>query len=895
MAYGLRLRIEYNDINDVLTQVNIYQDGYSGSADVRYANAGLKIQWGDESNPDPLIYGSSCTLFFDAEFDYEFLYLFSSDAKKHKVEVKKGGSVFWVGFIEPDSLSEPMHATPYPVQCTAYDGLGFLRDVEYVIHDGLRTSIADIFAAIIAETGLSLTVNWSVGFKEAGAYEYYEHLIDDTIYAGLSCYEVLEQLFQNCLIYQRTGSWYIWDWALLNDWGWTIADLQFEGTPKLDVIAGLKKIKVVYDLGYRKNLVLNGSFDAFNPYTSTFDGWYNILTSPIQQELNSNGEKFVFIPGTDALGVGYGMSKLMPVTATTSRMNVSLSYALIGMAGKSAYMYISIGVVAASSVFSLQRKEQVTGEAEFEWVETAGAESPILKMPLSSRQVKNGQILVEGEMVNAYDPTIELVTTSQLYKIEDNFEKFKASVNGIPATGTLKIILHLPLAIGPAIEGAAYAGVAVDLFDEAGEEYPTEKTSTVTGDIKNNYVPDDINLLNGDYQLDIDNHKLIYKGGFTRPDGVETTGWNLGGVTFYSYAEFIGRLAAARMVNPRQIMRARLMDVIPPMIVIFEDLNNPGIIFIETGITYDDRYQSIEGSFTEIKPLDIDDPDADEDTSFIVPPQSQTPKLPDPVNRVDRIKMIDRNGVQVSKPSQLYENDFEVREPVSGEADDGKGRIQIKREGIAPYNLRRDTSTVQFSLSSAVTGNVGGNPAIAAISAGKLISHNWNAQDKDNQLKSAETSYNPEREWDITGASIEFSTTATQWLYIKAPVDDLETDAELVASEDHIDPLFEDGFVYYKIGYASAVSAGQREIRTLWGGGGTAAADNSIKVAIDFVDAGELEFVYNCPVALKFTSQESEGADATISPALNTDMAQYGKVTITAAEVGLIVLNGVVL
>lgn len=70
------------------------------------------------------------------------------------------------------------------------------------------------------------------------------------------------------------------------------------------------------------------------------------------------------------------------------------------------------------------------------------------------------------------------------------------------------------------------------------------------------------------------------------------------------------------------------------------------------------------------------------------------------------------------------------------------------------------------------------------------------------------------------------------------------------------------------------------------------AADTAIKVAIDFVDAGELEFVYNCPVALKFTSQESEGADATISPALNTNMAQYGKVTITAAEVGLIVLNG---
>ncbi len=73
------------------------------------------------------------------------------------------------------------------------------------------------------------------------------------------------------------------------------------------------------------------------------------------------------------------------------------------------------------------------------------------------------------------------------------------------------------------------------------------------------------------------------------------------------------------------------------------------------------------------------------------------------------------------------------------------------------------------------------------------------------------------------------------------------------------------------------------------------ASDTAIKVAIDFVSADALEFVYNCPVALKFTSQESESADAAISPALNTELAQFDKVTITATVVGLIVLNGVTL
>lgn len=75
----------------------------------------------------------------------------------------------------------------------------------------------------------------------------------------------------------------------------------------------------------------------------------------------------------------------------------------------------------------------------------------------------------------------------------------------------------------------------------------------------------------------------------------------------------------------------------------------------------------------------------------------------------------------------------------------------------------------------------------------------------------------------------------------------------------------------------------------------TPAADTAIKVAIDFVDAGALQFVYKCPQAMKFTSQESEGADASVSPALNTNLAQYQAVTVTAPGVGLIIFNGVIL
>jgi len=53
-----------------------------------------------------------------------------------------------------------------------------------------------------------------------------------------------------------------------------------------------------------------------------------------------------------------------------------------------------------------------------------------------------------------------------------------------------------------------------------------------------------------------------------------------------------------------------------------------------------------------------------------------------------------------------------------------------------------------------------------------------------------------------------------------------------------------------------------------------------------------LTFVYNCPSALVFNDQQSEGAAAIITPALLTNLAQYDKVTITAPGIGLIVLTG---
>jgi len=74
-------------------------------------------------------------------------------------------------------------------------------------------------------------------------------------------------------------------------------------------------------------------------------------------------------------------------------------------------------------------------------------------------------------------------------------------------------------------------------------------------------------------------------------------------------------------------------------------------------------------------------------------------------------------------------------------------------------------------------------------------------------------------------------------------------------------------------------------------GGGGGGSDNP-ELHLDFAEAGD-EFVYNVPYSMKFTSMVCEGTDATLDVALNTTMARYDRLTITATAPGLVSLYGV--
>lgn len=74
------------------------------------------------------------------------------------------------------------------------------------------------------------------------------------------------------------------------------------------------------------------------------------------------------------------------------------------------------------------------------------------------------------------------------------------------------------------------------------------------------------------------------------------------------------------------------------------------------------------------------------------------------------------------------------------------------------------------------------------------------------------------------------------------------------------------------------------------GGGGTGGTEPP-ELHLDFEEAGD-EFTYTVPYAMKFTSQVSLVSDATLDVALNTNLARYDKLTVTATAGGLVSLYG---
>ena len=227
MAYGKRLYLTFKDLKDTAWTIEIYQDGYSGTAyQIVMSGDPVSVRWGGDKWKN--IISSECTISlrhteltdgllvvgnqykiedFNAGDDFtnvggsnasgviftatgttpttwtnssiltsnDFSWLNTSNGLEVKVIIKKAGNDWWQGFVLPDQYFDTLNYTKV-FTLTASDRIGKLRDFEYsdastgFPYDGYRNAL-DTLARTLSKTGLELDLRSAVNLFEDGMTE----------------------------------------------------------------------------------------------------------------------------------------------------------------------------------------------------------------------------------------------------------------------------------------------------------------------------------------------------------------------------------------------------------------------------------------------------------------------------------------------------------------------------------------------------------------------------------------------------------------------------------------------------------------------------------------------------------------------------------------------------
>ena len=207
MAYYIKYRFKFVDIHGTTYEVRLREQNYDGEVIDRPLGAAPVIRMQESG----AFRTTCCDLVLECQVDGEYASLFTSDPRKYRVDVYRGG-VIWEGFVATEIYSEPDIAPPYDVRITATDGLGTLKEYDFE-PVGVKT-IRYHLETFLVRTGMELTIYSVHSIRQHGNYPV--NFLDDTqisldYHAGHSIYEALEDLLKTmrCFITQCNGYWLI--------------------------------------------------------------------------------------------------------------------------------------------------------------------------------------------------------------------------------------------------------------------------------------------------------------------------------------------------------------------------------------------------------------------------------------------------------------------------------------------------------------------------------------------------------------------------------------------------------------------------------------------------------------------------------------------------------------
>ena len=308
-SYGTIYEFRFDDINGDDVDIFIAKKNYTGSV-TRRALGRTPILKRERSGN---ILGTSLEIYAECRVDGEFAQLYTSSADEFRVEVYKRQNLLWRGFVSPELYSEPDIAPPYDVQIIATDGLGELKNYDFIQGSRPRSFLGHL-NAMLAHTNLDL------GVEAVSDLQYYDDgwsngmlsiVVDLQHKESEDCYSVLQSLLASvnaCITVQDAKWTIIRETDLYNniskigsvafgsmancEW-WPIGNLS------ADIIPAARSLSLVSENQYRDSVLLNSAMTEDASWQKELNAFYDqnecayLLPdsgSTIRQGVNFNAE-----------------------------------------------------------------------------------------------------------------------------------------------------------------------------------------------------------------------------------------------------------------------------------------------------------------------------------------------------------------------------------------------------------------------------------------------------------------------------------------------------------------------------------------------------------------------------------------------------------------------------
>lgn len=558
MAYGDKYYGSFKDYFDRTVLITVQERGYSGvSSEMKMAGGSIEYMGSDTNLYEPII-SSMLTFNVVSETDFQYIDIYSADAKKFRVKVEIDSVMHWVGFIVPDLFNEPYVGAPYISSFVAVDGLKGLESETFDL-SGVKSHYEIL-------SGAFLMVDPSLTFSDfTESVNIYEENHDQTTadspltqtyvdtkrYEDLTWYEVIEDIIKlyGARLYQKSGQWWLSCVHEFKNESLITRAYTSEGTSEgtynnelfigyyqdnkpanrdhqLSILPGWKEFNINFNLGLKDSILKNADFDNWT------------------------------ITGYGEINAGLGITIPTIIVEPDDWDVVATNYFLgNGVDDKYIDLY---GNQASPGTYYIQ---QILSDLKF----TLGARTlkTVLNFRITSPSPGSAGLSQMWIMIRIYDgvstsyylgadgnwsTTLTYINIEDIQPVQTGgaFQDFVITSNGIPG-GYLYFTVHLP-----DVSFLDVSSAHLTLLSPDGDQYPEQITYTKVINANNNYIADETELMTGDFpdvgnddtstpSDDVDNEKFVYYGGLFRDanrdnitkkwqtrDGIADTGFTNG-------------------------------------------------------------------------------------------------------------------------------------------------------------------------------------------------------------------------------------------------------------------------------------------------------------------------------------------------------------------------------